>query len=126
MHVQISSEVSRHKLNQFRKLVDDYMRHNLAEWVDLLSLQVADVQRGSTNLVLRARHRHPVDKIRAIGLSVSGLRHVCHQIDTYLDMAAGAPATTTKNIDMEYNDDLSADSMGEMDNELYFLANTTQ
>lgn len=120
----VESQVSRQKREEFRKLVEQYLRGRSNEWIDLLSMQVIDIRSGSTEYELRVRPRQPVGRFCAIRESRADLMSFCLRTQALLGMSTVSTLNLGKDLDAGYNDDLSEDTAVETDNELYFLANT--
>ena len=128
--VNVSSDVSVHKLKVCRKAVEQYVKDHGREWAELLSMEVVRAGQDSTLYELAMRHRQLAGNFSVIRESRANLLNFCYQARSHLGINPGAsvtaPVPTTKEIADGYNDDLSADSIFDADNELYFLANSTQ
>lgn len=124
LRLQAESQVSRQKLKEFRKAVEEYLKDHSSEWIDLLSLQLIDFRDDSTEYELRLRHRQPVGNLQAIRQSRVDLMRFCNQTQVLLGMLTISPVNLAKDA-QTYNDDLSEDTVAETDNELYFLTNTS-
>lgn len=126
----VPSGASPHKLQVFRKAVEQYLLDHCAEWNGLVSMDAVDVQKTCTEYELLVRHRQPTSEFRILRESRMNLLNFCYQAQIHLGLSilAGVPipAVSPKNTTATYNDDLSEDSIMNTDNELYFLGDAIQ
>lgn len=129
VRMNLSSDVSGHKLKVFRKAVEQYVKDHGSEWIELASMEMTDVRMDSTEYELFVRHRQLAGNFGIIRESRASLLNFCYQVRSHLGIGVGsipsAPHAAPKDTG-GYSDDLSADSIFDAENELYFLANSTQ
>ena len=130
LRLQIPVDIPQQKLKAFRKAVEHYVKDHGNEWIDFISMDVANVRKDTTEYEIIARHRHSAGNFHLIRESRANLLNFCYQAQAHLGVYVGSngcppPPSEPKNVMGGYNDDLSEDSITETDNELYFLTTST-
>lgn len=130
LNLRISSDIPVDKMKDFQRAVQEYATENRHEWIDIVSMEAAHVSVAYTDYTVHLQHRQALEDVDAVRESRVKLQHFCHHLQKQLGVNSAFRHSIVKGLKdistTTFDDELSSASAMDNDNELYFLADSTQ